>query len=298
VSPALVHLLDPACFPCVVGIVNVTPDSFHAGTRRADPTSALALARQLVAEGADALDIGGQSTRPGYTEVEPAEEIARVVPVLRALAAEFPGLPLSIDTYKAPVAAAALEAGATVLNDIHGLHGPDGPALAALAARHRAGLIVMHHAGLDPAWPSLNADVDPMPAMLAFLKNALARAAAAGVPASHVIVDPGLGFGKTQPQNVRVLRRLDELHALGRPVLLGVSRKSVLGHLVPELHDPADRLEATLAVTALAVAQGVQLHRVHEVGPARRAALTAHALRGGDTSQSPADQPISHLNGG
>jgi dihydropteroate synthase len=278
VSPRLLRLLDPATPLGLVGIVNVTPDSFHAATRQPEPSAALALARQLVAEGADMLDIGGQSTRPGYTEISPEEEIARVVPVLRALAEEFPDLPLSIDTYKAPVAAAALAAGANVLNDIHGLHGPDGPALAALAARHGAALIVMHHAGLDAAWPAAP-EADPLPPLLAFLENSLARAAAAGLPATRVMIDPGLGFGKTQPQNVAVLRRLRALHALGRPVLLGVSRKSVLGHLVPELSKAADRLEATLAATALAIAQGVQLHRVHEIAPVRRAALLACALR-------------------
>lgn len=268
--------LDLAAAPRIMGIVNTTPDSFHADTRRPDLESALALARRLVAEGADLLDIGGQSTRPGYTEITDAEEIARTAPLLRALAAEFPTLPLSIDTYKPAVAAAALEAGAHILNDIHGLQGPGGPALARLAAESGAALVVMHN---DPALRSLpDSDSPLLTSVLAFLRRSLDIATAAGVPADRIVLDPGIGFAKTQPQNVALLRRLDALHELGRPVLLGVSRKSVFGHLLPELATPADRLEATLAATALAVRQGVQLHRVHDVAPARRAALVAAAL--------------------
>jgi dihydropteroate synthase len=268
--------LDLAAAPRLMGIVNTTPDSFHADTRRPDLDSALALARRLVAEGADILDIGGQSTRPGYTEITYAEEIARTAPLLRALAAEFPRLPLSIDTYKPAVAAAALEAGAHILNDIHGLQGPGGPALARLAAESGAALVVMHN---DPALRSLpDSDSPLLTSVLAFLRRSLDIAAAAGVPADRIVLDPGIGFAKTQPQNVALLRHLDALHELGRPVLLGVSRKSVFGHLLPELASPADRLEATLAATALAVRQGVQLHRVHDVAPARRAALVAAAL--------------------
>ena len=261
--------------PRIMGIVNTSPDSFHADSRLPSLDAALAHARRLVAEGADLLDIGGQSTRPaGYVEISEAEEIARTAPLLRALGAEFPRLPLSIDTYKPAVAAAALEAGAHILNDIHGLQGPGGPALARLAASSGAALVVMHN---DPALRDSAAD--PLPSVLTFLRRSLDIAAAAGVPRERLVLDPGIGFGKTQPQNVALLRHLDALHALGCPILLGVSRKSVFGHLLPELAKPADRLEATLATTALAVAQGVQLHRVHDVAPTRRAALVAAALR-------------------
>jgi dihydropteroate synthase len=264
-----------AAAPRIMGIVNTTPDSFHAGTRRPDLASALAHARRLVDEGADLLDIGGQSTRPGFTAITDAEEIARTAPLLRVLAAEFPALPLSIDTYKPAVAAAALEAGAHILNDIHGLQGPGGPALARLAAESGAALVVMHN---DAALRDAPPEADPVPSVLAFLRRSLDIAAAAGVPSDRIVLDPGIGFGKTQPQNVALLRHLDALHALGHPVLLGVSRKSVFGHLLPELAQPSDRLEATLAATALAVRQGIQLHRVHDVLPARRAALVAAAL--------------------
>ncbi len=274
-----------------MGIVNTSPDSFHADSRLPSFDAALAHARRLVAEGADLLDIGGQSTRPGYVEIGEAEEIARTAPLLRALSAEFPRLPLSIDTYKAAVAAAALEAGAHILNDIHGLQGPGGPALARLAAASGAALVVMHNDPSGMGVPPMSSSgssrgmgvppmgSSPLPSVLAFLRRSLDLATAAGVPAERIALDPGIGFGKAQPQNVALLRRLDALHALGRPILLGVSRKSVFGHLLPELATPAERLEATLAATALAVAQGVQLHRVHDVAAARRAALVAAALR-------------------
>jgi dihydropteroate synthase len=266
-----------------MGIVNTTPDSFHADSRLPTLDAALASARAMIAEGADLLDIGGQSTRPGYTEITDAEEIARTTPLLRALAAEFPRLPLSIDTYKPAVAAAALAAGAHVLNDIHGLQGPGGAQLARLAAESGAALVVMHY---DPALRQtgeslqLTSDSAPLLAsILAFLRRSLDIAHAAGVPRERIVLDPGIGFGKTPAQNAALLRHLDALHVLAHPVLLGVSRKSIFGHLVPELSTPADRLEATLAATTLAVAQGVQLHRVHDVQSNRRAALTAAALR-------------------
>lgn len=283
--------------PRIMGIVNTSPDSFHADSRLPSYDAALTHARRLVAEGADLLDIGGQSTRPGYVEVSETEEIARTAPLLRTLAAEFPRLPLSIDTYKPAVAAAALEAGAHLLNDIHGLQGPGGPALARLAAASGAALVVMHHAphgsgsgtGVLPVGsgsgrgmgvpPMSDAEASSLlTSVLDFLGHSLALAAAADIPAERIIIDPGIGFGKTPPQNLALLRRLGDLHALGRPVLLGVSRKSIFGHLLAELTTPAERLEATLAATALAVAQGVHIHRVHDVAANRRAALISAAL--------------------
>ncbi len=261
--------------PRIMGIVNTSPDSFHADSRLPELDAALNHARRLVAEGADLLDIGGQSTRPGYIEITDAEEITRTAPLIRALAAEFPRLPLSIDTYKPAVAEAALAAGAHILNDIHGLQGPGGPALARLAAKTGAALVVMHN---DPALREAPPNTSPVPAVLEFLRRSLSIAVSAGVREDRLAIDPGIGFGKTQPQNIALLRDLAALRELGRPILLGVSRKSVFGHILPELATPADRLEATLAATALAAAQGVRLHRVHDVAPARRAALTAAAL--------------------
>ena len=268
-------VLDLSGPPRMMGILNVTDDSFFDGGRHLRLDAALARARQLIAEGADLLDIGGQSTRPGYREIDANEEIARTAPVLRALAAEFPKTPLSIDTYKPVVATAALAAGAHILNDIHGLQGPDGPTLARLAAETGAAVIIMHN---DPALRDASPGADPLPSVLAFLRRSLEIAAAAGIPADRVVLDPGIGFGKTQPQNLALLRRLDALHSLGRPLLLGISRKSILSHLLPELTAPAERLESTLALTALAVRQGVWIHRVHDVQANRRAALTAAAL--------------------
>lgn len=261
--------------PRIMGIVNTSPDSFHADSRTPALDVALAHARRLVSEGADLLDIGGQSTRPGYVEISEAEEISRTAPLIAALAQEFPALPLSIDTYKPAVAAAALAAGAHVLNDIHGLQGPGGPALAQLAATSGAALVVMHN---DPALRDAPADADPVHAVREFLRRSLRIAANAGVAKAATVIDPGIGFAKTQPQNVELLRRLDELHQLDAPVLLGISRKSVFGHILPELATPDLRLEATLAATALAVSARIQIHRVHDVRAARLAALTAAAL--------------------
>lgn len=261
--------------PRLMGILNVTDDSFFDGGRHLALGAALARARLLVAEGADLLDIGGQSTRPGYTEITAAEETSRTVPLIRALVAEFPALPLSIDTYKPEVAAAALDAGAHLLNDIHGLQGPGGPELARLAVRAGAAVVLMHN---DPALRELPPDADPIPSVLSWLRRSLDLAAAAGLPADRIVLDPGIGFGKTQPQNLALLARLEALHALGQPLLLGVSRKSVIAHACPGLA-PEDRLEGTLALTALAVRQGVQLHRVHDVQANQRAVRMALAWR-------------------
>ena len=261
--------------PRLMGILNITDDSFFDGGRHFGLDAALARARQLVAEGADLLDLGGQSTRPGYTEITDAEEIARTEPVVRALAAEFPSLPLSIDTYKPRVAAAALAAGAHILNDIHGLQGPGGPELARLAVEAGAAVVLMHN---DPFLRELSPGTDALPGVLAWLRRSLELAALAGLTADRIVLDPGIGFGKTQEQNLAVLARLDALHALGQPILLGVSRKSVIAHACPGLA-AEERLEGTLALTALAVRQGVQLHRVHDVQANRRAANVAFAVR-------------------
>ncbi len=254
--------------PLIVGILNITDDSFFDGGHLLAPAAALAHARRLVAEGAAILDIGGQSTRPGYTELSPDDEIARIVPVIRALSRSL-DVPLSIDTYKPAVARAALEAGAHIVNDIHGLQGD--PLMAAVIAESGAAAILMHN---DPSFPSTPGDV--IEKIKTFLARTLARAAAAGIDPARIILDPGIGFGKTQPQNLAILARLSELLALGHPLLLGVSRKSVISHVLDL--PPDERLEGTLALTALAVSQGVQFHRVHDVRANHRAALIAAAL--------------------
>ncbi len=256
----------------VMGILNVTPDSFSGDglLADADPVArSVATARRMVEEGADLLDVGGELTRPGHVPVDPDVEIARVVPVISAVAAALPGIPISVDTTKPAVAEAALAAGAHLLNDVWGT-GPDGGAMAALAAAAGAPLIVMHNR------PEARYEDSVVDEVVADLRVALERAVGAGVPEAHLIVDPGIGFGKTADHNVQVLRRLDALTALGRPILLGTSRKSTLGRILDL--PPDERLEATLATTALGIASGADMVRVHDVRPNVRVARVSDAI--------------------
>lgn len=261
-------VLDDAA-PHIVGILNVTDDSFFDGGRHNALPAAVSHARLLVAQGATVIDVGGQSTRPGYTEVGPDEEIRRVVPVIRELV-RHTAVPISIDTYHATVADAALAAGAHIVNDVHGLQRD--PLMASVIAKHNAAAILMHN---DPTLRDSPADV--IASIKTFLTRSLSLATAAGIDPSRIILDPGIGFGKTQPQNLQILARLSELHSLGHPLLLGISRKSVISHVLDL--PPEDRLEGTLALTALAVAQGVQFHRVHDVEPNARAARMSAAVK-------------------
>lgn len=255
----------------MIGIVNITDDSFFDGGRFASTEAAVAQGLKLVAEGAAMLDIGGQSTRPGYAEISSEEEIARVVPVIVALV-EKTSVPISIDTYKPVVARAALAAGVHVLNDIHGLQGSGAEELAGIAAESGCALILMHN---EAAFKTTK--LDPLAAMLAFFDRSLAVAARAGVAREKIVLDPGIGFAKTHEQNMALLARLDELHVLGLPLLLGASRKSVIGNILDL--PPAERLEGTLTTTALAVWQRVEFIRVHDVQANLRAAQVAAALR-------------------
>jgi dihydropteroate synthase len=255
--------------PRIVGILNVTPDSFFDGGRFTSVEGAVAQAQRLVAEGATLVDIGGQSTRPGYEEVSLEEEIRRVVPVITALTQSL-SVPLSIDTYRSGVARAALQAGAHLLNDIHGLLRD--PALAGVAAEFGCPVIVMHN---EPGFNE--ATGDPLPRILRFFERSIATAARAGVSAERLILDPGIGFAKTQEQNLAILARLPELRTLGRPLFLGASRKSVVSHVLNL--PPGERLEGTLAITSLAAWHGVELIRVHDVQANLRAARMAAALR-------------------
>ena len=261
----------------VMGILNLTPDSFSgdglvAGAAADSLPAIVAQARRMADEGADLLDLGGESTRPGHAPVGEAEELARVVPAMRAVRAALPAMPLSVDTTKVAVARAALEAGADLLNDIWGV-GPSGEPLARLAAERGVPLIVMH-----------NRDVahydDVVAEVVADLRAALARAEGLGVPPDHLIVDPGIGFGKTARHNLLLLHDLAALQALDRPILLGTSRKSTIGRV---LDLPAhERLEGTLATTALGIAAGADIVRVHDVRANLRAARMADAVvRGG-----------------
>jgi len=255
----------------VMGILNVTADSFSGDGLLAVPgdpvEAAVDQARRMVAEGADILDIGGESTRPGHAPVAAAEERARVVPVIAAIRSALPEVPISVDTTKPAIAEAALAAGADLINDVWAVGDDD--SLARLAADHGVPLVVMHNRA-EARYRTF------MPELLADLQRALDRAAGVGVPWDDLIVDPGFGFGKTPDHNLELLRELGTLRLLGRPILLGTSRKSTLGWV---LDLPADqRLEATLATTALGIAAGVDVVRVHDVEANVRVARMTDAV--------------------
>ncbi len=252
----------------VMGIVNVTPDSFSGDGVGKDTDAAVAQGLRMVAEGADMVDVGGESTRPGHVPVTATEEIARVDSVVLRLASEA-GVPVSIDTYKEEVAEVAVAAGATIVNDVWGL--TRSPAIADLAARRGCALVVMHNQdGTDYSG-------DLMGEIKRFLAQAASRAVAAGVPREKVIVDPGIGFGKTADHNWEVMQRLDELKELGHPILIGTSRKSFIGKL---LDLPAsDRLEGTAATVVAAVLRGADIVRVHDVLQMARAVRVADRMR-------------------
>jgi dihydropteroate synthase len=267
----------------VMGILNVTPDSFSGDglLRGADPVAAaVELARRMVDDGADLLDIGGESTRPGHAPVDAAEEIGRVIPVVAAVSDALPGTAVSIDTTKVVVAEAALAAGADLLNDVWGT-GTD-PGMAELAARAGVPLLVMHNRAGARYDDVVREVVDD-------LRSALERAERAGVPPSDLIVDPGIGFGKTADHNVTVLRHLGALRSLHRPILLGASRKSTLGKILDL--PPEDRLEGTLATTALGIAAGIDIVRVHDVRANVRVARVSDAIVRGRWRSEPEGGP-------
>ena len=252
----------------VMGIVNTTPDSFSGDGLGGDVDAAVGQGLRMVAEGADMLDVGGESTRPGHVPIGAAEEIARTERVVHRLAREA-GVPVSIDTYKPEVAEAAIAAGATILNDVWGLH--RSPGIADLAARHGLGLVVMHNQD------GTHYEGDVMEEIKRFLREALVRADGAGVPRERVLVDPGIGFGKTAEHNWVVMRRLSELKDLGSPVLVGTSRKSFIGKL---LDLPVEqRVEGTAATVVAAVLRGADVVRVHDVLQMTRAVRVADRMR-------------------
>ncbi len=260
--------------PFVMGVVNATPDSFSDGGRFLSPDAAAAQAERLAEEGADLVDLGGESTRPGAAPVDAVEERRRVVPVVARLRARGFALPISIDTSKAEVARAALEAGADLVNDVHGLADP---ALARVVADAGAPVVLMHTRGTPATMQDLAVYRDLLAEVAAELRQALARAVAAGVAEERIILDPGLGFAKTPGQSVELLARVGELRALGRPLLVGPSRKRFIGHLTGAPVE--DRLPGTLAAVTACVLAGVELVRVHDVAAARQAAQVAAALR-------------------
>ncbi len=266
--------------PILVGILNVTPDSFSDGGRYAGLDEARAQAGRLVREGAAIVDVGGESTRPGRDEPVPeAEELRRVVPVVEAIRRDLPEAVVSVDTVKAGVARAALDAGAAILNDVTALrHDPE---LAAVAASAGAGVVLMHSRGtlLEIAsYAHAEYGGDPVPAVLTELAAAMERATAHGVRADAIVVDPGLGFSKTPEQNMLVCDRLAALLSLGRPVLVGPSRKRFVGTITGL--DAAERDRASATVCALAWERGARLFRVHDVAAAREALAVAQAIGG------------------
>jgi dihydropteroate synthase len=259
----------------IMGVVNVTPDSFSDGGRYLDPHAAVEHGRRLVDEGAEMLDVGGESTRPGADAVPLEEELRRVLPVVEGLAGT--GATLSIDTSKAAVAAAALDAGASYVNDVTAFRGD--PELAGLVAGRGVDCCLMHMLGTprtmqdDPRYDDVVSDVK------AFLEERLAFAVSEGVPEERVMLDPGIGFGKTLEHNLALLARLDEIVALGRPVVVGVSRKSFLGKITGREAD--DRAVATAAANVLALERGASLFRVHDVPETLDALAVAAATLAG-----------------
>ncbi len=243
--------------PLVMGIVNVTPDSFSDGGLLPDAEAAIAHGLRLAGEGAAILDIGGESTRPGHAVIDAATELARVLPVIAGLKARGT-TPISIDSWKAEVAEAALAAGATIVNDVWGAQRD--PRIATVAAEAGAPIVLMHNRD------SIDASLDILAEVMRFLERSVATARSAGVPQSQIVVDPGIGFGKTPRQNLDLIRNLDRLAGLGCPILLGASRKSTLG-LVTGRRIPAERLAASISAHLYGASRGAAIIRAHDVAP-------------------------------
>lgn len=249
-----------------MGILNVTPDSFSGDGLDGRPEQAIARATEMAAQGADILDIGGESTRPGAERVSVDEELRRVIPVLKQVA-KLISIPISIDSYKSDVARQALDCGASLINDIWGLK--EDIKLAALAAERNVPIILMHN-------QKGTAYKDVMAEVLASLRRSVAQAIKAGVSAENIIIDPGIGFGKTVEHNLEIMRRLDEFQVLGYPLLLGTSRKSTIGKILDL--PPDQRLEGTAATVAIGIAKGADVVRVHDVGPMMRVVRMSDAI--------------------
>jgi dihydropteroate synthase len=264
--------------PRVMGILNVTPDSFWDGGLHSGVTAALHQAEAMVRAGADIIDVGGESTRPGAQAVDAATEIGRVVPVVQGITRAFSDLPVSVDTVKSEVARAAADAGAAIINDVSGLRLD--PGVAAVVAAYALGIVLMHSRGSVAEMAQYRmADygADVVGQIIDELRASIASARAGGVAAAAIAIDPGLGFSKRTEDSVLTLRELDRLLALGQPVLVGPSRKRFIGELSGGL-PPEERLPGTLAACVAAFAKGAHIFRVHDVAAARRALDVAHAI--------------------
>lgn len=259
-----------------MGVLNVTPDSFSDGGRWADVEAAVEHGVQLVAEGALIVDVGGESTRPGAAPVTEEEELRRTEPVIRELRRRLPDVTLSIDTTKAAVASAAIEAGATYVNDVTALRGD--PAMAPLVASHPAVRVcLMHMRGEPRTMQEAPRYVDVVEEVAEFLRERLIAAEVAGIGPDRIDLDPGIGFGKRIEHNLQLLHHLDRIVALGQPVLLGTSRKSTIGRITGR-DDPADRVHGSVSSAVLAYGAGVRAFRVHDVAAHRDALLVAEAI--------------------
>ncbi|MGH9931155.1 MAG: dihydropteroate synthase [Pyrinomonadaceae bacterium] len=267
----------------IMGILNVTPDSFSDGGEFFSPDKALARAEQLIAEGADIIDVGGESTRPGgAATVSAAEELERVLPVIKELAKRF-SVPISIDTTKAEVARAALDAGAAIVNDISALRFE--PEIADEATKSGAGLVLMHSRGLAGALHGLPPVADIIEEVTSSLRRSIEIAEQRGVKHESIAIDPGIGFGKSQEQNIELIAKLDQLIAAfpNFPLLIGTSRKSFLGRILRDANGnpapPAERLHGTMASTTVAILKGAHIVRVHDVKAAVETTRVAEELR-------------------
>ncbi len=260
----------------IMGVINVTPDSFSDGGRFLDADTAAAHGARLAAEGADILDIGGESTRPGAKSITAAEENRRVLPVIERLRANS-SIPISIDTVKSEVARAALEAGADIVNDVSALRAD--PAMAALVAREGVPVVLMHMQGTPQTMQQNPSYENVVEEVADFLKQQAEKASAVGIAADNVVIDPGIGFGKNLDHNLALLRGLPSLAALGFPLLVGASRKAFIGRILDL--GPDERLEGSLAAAVAAALGGANIVRVHDVKQAARALRVADALRFG-----------------
>jgi len=251
----------------IMGILNVTPDSFSDGGKFNEVNKALNHAKEMIKDGVDIIDIGGESTRPGHKYVEADEEIQRVIPVIKELRKEI-NVPISIDTYKARVAEEALKLGVEMINDVWGLK--KDKEMANVVAKYNACVCIMHNQD------GTEYDKDIMESMKESLQESIDLALNAGVSKDKIVIDPGIGFGKTFEQNLEVLKRMNELKELGYPILLGTSRKSVIGNVLNV--EPKERLEGTIATTVLGIRDGVDIVRVHDVKENLKAAKMADAI--------------------
>jgi len=265
--------LDLSGRALIMGVLNVTPDSFSDGGKFLDVGVAFDRAHAMVAEGADIIDVGAESTRPGASPAPEEDEIARLIPVLECMGSEFP-LPVSVDTSKAAVAALALDMGAEIVNDVSGLKGD--PDMAGVVAGHNAGLVIMHMRGNPETMQSMTDYGDVTGDVLSELEESAQIAREAGIEPERIVFDPGIGFAKDHVQSCTLLNRLDRINVMQRPVLVGLSRKSYIGKILSLPVE--DRIEGTIAASILSIIRGARILRVHDVKEVRRAVEVATAI--------------------